>query len=414
MSSRQFMQRLIHASALAVLISAAGAGAAPKQQRASDAIEGEPTLKLADFRGLPPGSGRGYRIDPGVPVTGYMGQFTLHTDLGDLKADGAGMLKQRVAEVGPSLALQKLSSSDVFVDAMSKSAQSGAKAIGTAVTHPVDTIQAVPAGLGRFFKSVGQSVDSAVTSTSQGDTTDAAKDALGINKAKRQLAKNVGVDPYTTNPYVAKRLDDLANAAFAGGVSLDVVLAVSTAGVATAISVTKTVSNLAWDLPPADIRERNDADLAALTVDGGTRTQLLDNRWYTPTMALSFVEALKGLGVRDGDTAFTALAASSQNEAEARFFIAQLRLAQHYVKEGGVIVAMEVLGKIGAFRTRGGGLFIPVPLDYLSWTEDVKAFVEGNGLQGQREVWFTGRPSPRAAAQLRERGTRFREYVVVD
>ena len=76
-------------------------------------------------------------------------------------------------------------------------------------------------------------------------------DLLGVNKAKRRIAKQVGADPYTTNPILGKQLDDLARAAFAGGVSLDVALAVSTAGVATAISTTATVSNLVWDKSPA-------------------------------------------------------------------------------------------------------------------------------------------------------------------
>ena len=199
------------------------------------------------------------------------------------------------------------------------------------MTNPIDTAKGVPAGIGRFFKSVGQGVDNAVSSSSEGDTAGAAKHALGINKAKRELAKKIGVDPYTTNPYLSKRLDDLANAAFAGGVSLNV-MAVSTACVATVVSATITVSNLAWDLAPEDVREPNEKELKALKVDAATSQRLLDNRWYTPTMALSYVEAIKGVGAPEGANAFTALAAGAQSEVEARFFIAQLRLAQRYAK----------------------------------------------------------------------------------
>src|SRR5438045_4593225 len=83
---------------------------------------------------------------------------------------------------------------------------------------------------------------------------DAAMNLLGVNKAKRRIAKQAGADPYTTNPVLAKQLDDLARAAVAGRVSLDVALAVSTAGIATAISTTATVSNLVWDRSPEDIR----------------------------------------------------------------------------------------------------------------------------------------------------------------
>src|SRR5438045_9319796 len=93
---------------------------------------------------------------------------------------------------------------------------------------------------------------------------DAAMDLLGINKAKRRIAKQVGADPYTTNPVLARQLDDLARAAFAGGVSLDVALTVSTAGVATAISATARVSDLVWDRSPQDIRSVHEQKLAPM------------------------------------------------------------------------------------------------------------------------------------------------------
>jgi hypothetical protein len=388
--------------------------ASPPLHAASPAVEPEPTLKLDAFHGLPPASGTGYRIDPTVPVSGFHGQFVVHTDLGDVRADGVGMLRQRVAEVGPAAQLQQMSQSDVFVDALSRSAGATAGAIGKAVANPVDTAKAVPAGVGRFFKSIGQSVGDATSSVAGGDTTEAAKDALGVNKAKRQLAQKVGIDPYTTNPILAKRLDTLANAAFAGGVTIDVALAVTTAGVGTAISVTKTVSNMAWELPPEDVRARNDKELASFEVAQGTREQLLGNRWYTPTMALALVEELKGLGVRKGSSGFVALAAGAASETEARFFIAQLAMARDFAKGGDAIVAIEAPGRLAGFRTAKGGLFIPAPLDYLSWTDGVKTFAERKDLgAGARIVWLTGRFSPIASKGLKANGWALREDVVL-
>jgi hypothetical protein len=379
---------------------------------AAPAVEAEPTLTLSAFHGVPAASGRGYRIDERVPVSGFHGQFVMHTDVGDIPADGVGMLRQRVAEVGPAIELQQMSQSDVFVDAMGKSVSATAGAIGKAVTSPVETAKGVPAGVGRFFKSVGQGVQSVTSGGGDGDTSDAAKDALGINKAKRQLAQKVGVDPYTTNPILAKRLDTLANAAFAGGVSIDVALSVATAGVGTAISVTKTVSNLAWELPPEDVRARNDSTLAALGIAQDARDRLLDNRWYTPTMALALVEELKGLGVREGAGAFVALAAGSSSETEARFYIGQLALARDYAKGGESFTAIEPTGKLAAFRTAKGGRFMPAPLDYLAWTEGVKAYAEREGTgSGARVVWLTGVASPSAAKGLKEHGFALRERV---
>src|SRR5450432_21403 len=101
MSSSLFMHRASRVSALALLIATTGLSVVMVQRAhaAAAEFEKEPTLQVSDFRALPATSGPGYRIESKVPVSGYQGQFTLHTDLGDVKADGVGMLKQRVAEV---------------------------------------------------------------------------------------------------------------------------------------------------------------------------------------------------------------------------------------------------------------------------------------------------------------------------
>ncbi len=402
--------RLTRATSTALALLICGGSTGWVASAHAQAIESEPTLTTADFHGLPAATGAGYRLDPKVPVSGYHGQFTLHTDLGDVTADGADLLQQRVDEVGPAAELAKLSSSDVFVDALAKSAGRTASAVGKAVTSPVETAKALPAGVGRFFSSVGSSVSGAASEGS--DKSDAAKEALGVNKARRQLAQKVGVDPYTTNPIVAERLGDLSTAAFVGGVSLDVALAVGTGGVGRAISMTKTVSNLAWQLPPPDIRARNDKDLAAFGVEQATRDALLNNKWYTPTMALSFVEEMKGLGVREGIGAFAALAARAETETEARFFIAQLRMAHAHAKSGAAIKAIDASGKVGVFRGADGSAFVPAAVDYLSWSEGVKAFTERKDLgTGSRVVSLTGKLSPTAAKGLAAAGWTVKENV---
>lgn len=374
-------------------------------------FESEPTLQYSQFHGVPAASGSDYRIATEVPVSGYYGQFNLHSDLGDMPVDGVSLLEQRVREIQPTIELKKLSSSKVFTDALGKSAQSGVESVGRAIEHPVETAKNVPAGIGRFFKSVGSTVQGVATPDKDGGQSAAVADAVGINKAKRSLAEKVGVDPYTTNPYLARRLNELAQAAVAGGITIDVALAVTTGGAAMIVSATKTVSNLAWSMPPEGIRELNDKDLTALGVESADRKRLLDNRWYTPTMALSFVEAMKALNIREGASAFVGLAAGAQSEIEARFYITQLRLAHRFVMDGNHIESMTTRARIGAFHTKGGGLFVPAPLDYLTWTEDVQAVVNERkeAKAAARTLWLTGKASPKATEELRRAGwhTRF-------
>src|SRR5882724_4257797 len=210
-------------------------------------------MPMLDAAALAPAgllNGAGYTVDARAPVVGYMGQFTLRAPAGTFRADGTEMLAIRVGELAATAQLGQLSQTGVFADALAASAMKTGAAIGQAVMNPVETLVGIPAGVGRFFQSAATRISRATESnagsnSSQGAGTGGpAVDLVGINKAKRRIAKQVGADPYTTNPVLAKQLDDLARAAFAGGVSLDVALAVSTAGVATAISATATVSNL--------------------------------------------------------------------------------------------------------------------------------------------------------------------------
>jgi hypothetical protein len=122
---------------------------------------------------------------------------------------------------------------------------------------------------------------------------------------------------------------------------------------------------------------------------------------------------MKALGKSSGANAFTALAAGAASESEARFFVAQLRLAQRYGKEGDAIADVIILGKVGAFRTASGKTFVAAPLDYLSYSEGVKAFLENNR-SGKRVVWFRGKASPATATQLRATGWSVRENVAVE
>jgi hypothetical protein len=155
---------------------------------AAPPVETEPTLKASDFRGLPPMTGAGYRIDPTVPVSGYYGQFTVKTDLGTVPAEGIQLLHQRVNEVKAAAALDQMSSSDVFVNALAKSTGQSVDAIGKAVTHPVNTLKGVPSGIGRLFGSISRTVSDVVTDDAGASSV---SDSMGVGKARRKIGETI-------------------------------------------------------------------------------------------------------------------------------------------------------------------------------------------------------------------------------
>ena len=372
-------------------------------------VEPMPTLDAATLAPAELLNGAGYTVDPSAPVVGYMGQFTLRAPAGTFSADGTEMLTIRVGELAAIAQLSQLSQTSVFANALAASAMKTGAAIGQAVMNPGETLAGIPAGVGRFFESAATTISRATESTGSSNASqaagDAAADVLGINKAKRRIARQAGADPYTTNPVLAKQLDDLARAAFAGGVSLDVALAVSTAGVGTAISATATVSNLVWDKSPEDIRTINENKLAAMGVGADTVRAFVTNRWFTPTLSVPFVEHLAQMPAAKGRAAVVALASTVASEGEARFMLNAVSMARQIGTERDPVVALALVGRILVVHTRGGRVEVPAPVDYVVWTEPVKAFAERNDLKGaQRKIPVTGLASARAREGLQATG----------
>ena len=380
-------------------------------------VEPMPTLAAAALAPAAVLNGAGYTVDASAPVVGYMGQFTLRAPAGTFNADGAEMLGIRVGELTAIAQLSQLSQSGVFADALAASAMKTGAAIGQAVMNPVETVSGIPAGVGRFFQSAATTISRATestgssTSSQRASTSDTAMDLLGVNKAKRRIAKQVGADPYTTNPILAKQLDDLAKAAFAGGVSLDAALAVSTAGVATAISATATVSNLVWDKSPADIRTINENKLAAMGVGPDTIRAFVTNRWLTPTLSVPLIEHLAQMPTAKGRVAVVTLASTVASEGEARFMLNAVNIARQIGTERDPVVALDLGGRILMVRTRGGRMEVPAPVDYVVWTEPVRAFAERKDLKGaKRNILITGVASAPAREGLHATGWAIQEH----
>ena len=390
---------------------------APGLLAATPPVEPMPTVDAAMLAPAELLKGAGYTVDATVPVVGYMGQFTMRAPAGNFSADGTEMLAIRIGELAAIDQLGKLSQTGVFADALAASAMKTGAAVGKAVMNPVDTVAGIPAGVGRMFQSASKTVSRATESkgsskSPQGaDAAANAKEFLGVNKARRQIAKQVGADPYTTNAVLSKQLDDLARAAFAGGVSLDVAMAVTTAGVATAISTTASVSNLVWEKSPEDIRTINEKKLAAMGAGADTVRAFVTNRWLTPALSVPFVDYLGQMPAAKGRAAVVALASTVASEGEARFMRNAVGMARQINTAGDPVVALDLAGRIMVVRTRSGRIEVPAPVDYVAWTEPVRAFAERKNFSGtQRKILVRGVASARAQEGLQATGWTVQEH----
>src|SRR5262249_34786269 len=225
------------------------------------------------------------------------------------------------------------------------------------VPHPKETVQGLPAGMGRFFDRVqsgaNQLVEAASSAGSDEDRAGAilkgggtaARDALGYEQARRSLAKELKVDPYTSNPVLAKQLDDVAWVAFTGRLGTNVVMSVAVPG-SIAITATNFANDLVWDTPRGDLIVRNETALKDLEVPEKSARAFMNNAAIPLSVKTDLVQALENLGHVKGRAAVIALAATARSEEQARFLTAAVRLlgkgpALEEVTATGTVVGRE-------------------------------------------------------------------------
>jgi hypothetical protein len=184
---------------------------------------------------------------------------------------------------------------------------------------------------------------------------------------------------------------------------------VSTAGAATAISATATVSNLVWDKSPADIRTLHEQTLAAMGVRPEAVRAFVTNRWFTPTLSVPFVEHLVAMPDAKGRAEVVGLAGTVASEGEARFLLNSVAMARRAGTPQDPVAALQLDGRILAVRTRSGRVDVPAPVDYVPWTDRVSALAAKGAKEGRRTLQVTGIASERAREGFRVAGWTLQE-----
>ena len=365
--------------------------------------------------------GRHHEVEPKVTNDGYLNHYTIVSDFGTFGVGSTAMARMRILEVGGIAELRELSETEAFAGALADSARKTAKSAARIVTDPVGTAKGIPEGVGRMFKrlanTTGKVVDSAGEALSEeggegggGSTADkaaeAGKELAGINKARRGLAKRVGVDPYSTNPVLQEELERLAPAAFGGGL---------TAGLATKAvplvgQVTK-VSGLVWDASPGDLEVAGRESLAKM----GVTPEQADAFYKAPnlrvTSRVSIVTLLEAMEGVAGRAEVVRLASSLRNEEEAGFFVTSLLLLKGCHETQGPLKKI-LAGPVMPWGARGDGtLVLAFAFDHLVWTKDIAtaagridAEMKGDPSLEKVELWSSGSFSSRARKELESLG----------
>ena len=212
--------------AIAALVMAAVVitGTVVTSARAQSGYETEPVFNAKDLAAADVLKGPHVTVDLKVPVKGFIERFTIQSSYRTFKANGLRMLPIRVNEVEALAKLDDLSKTKEFAEAAGNAIARPVTSTVNMLVHPVDTITGFPDGVGRLFDRIklgSERVYQAATApgASGGERAEEASkrvgmatiNAMGFEKERRDLAKSLGVDPYTTDEVLSESFTTAAD-----------------------------------------------------------------------------------------------------------------------------------------------------------------------------------------------------------
>lgn len=410
----------------------------PRELRASDILPAQ-LLK-----------GPYHTVNERVTSDGYFNNYRIQSQFGDMTVEGLQLLEIRVGEMTALAELDKLSSTTVFQEAAYKSGKNLVlapvnlvKKTAQTVSDPkkmADTISAVPEGAEKLFSwayrqakgaanAVGDAFSSSDIDSSKkrekkggddkaGDVlnkgTKLGLDYIGYTKNQREWFRTLKINPYTTNETLRDEVIRVASIETAVGAAFKVVPSVALLGqLSTFNRWYDRAEKLSLYEDPDVIREKNKGALTTLGVPQDTITRFLDNKAYTPWSRRFITASLSAIGPQvSGHSEFILAACEATNEPTALYFVS---VAESLENLHSVLPLKKIVASLylPAAITSQNSLYVPLPVDYLFWTEtvagifkDFKARANKEGKISSIDIVVRGQLTPLARKNLEKMGAK--------
>ncbi len=395
----------------AAVATTASASAEPK-----GGFEAIPSLSGTDLAPAALLKGPLHTVAEPVALQGYFGRFVIESKFGSFSVVGVNMLGVRVNELSAIEALQEVQRTQAFQDSLVRAAQAPIQLVQSAVANPIGTVENVGQGFGNVLGRVGFLARSSVQSVadSTGNTASAPSglppapageampsaftgDPFGYNKARRDWARQLNVDPYTSNPVLRPLLDNASTASFAGSFAINTAIGAVSMGANLVVGFDTDVRDAVWNQPPVDLARQNESRLLAMGVSGRTTRDFLRNRWFTPSLQTALAIALAKMGGIAGAESVIQVASRVQGEAHVRFFVESVRMLGQYDGKEGRLTKLRMSGMVPVGVADDGTLVAAAAIDYAYWDKAAAEFAQRRELKAKRRVLLVaGAASERA------------------
>jgi hypothetical protein len=334
------------------------------------------------------------------------------------------MLVRREKELYAIARLMEVSRTDQFKESLSNAAKGTYNAAKRLVTDPGTTISNVPKGIGKFMGRAGQSIKN-IGKKKDDDGGEQGTDVekmTGVANAKRKIAVEMGIDPYSTNSVLQKQLEDIAWASWAGGFVFSAgtfPIGGPLGAALTVTDVTDSLNKIVLEKPPADLRKINRETLRHIGAGERDTERLLNNTAFTLTDETAFVLNLKSLdGVANRGAFVRAAAEKSTNESDALFCVQSSALMAQVHTSEHPLARIVMIEDLPVCIAKDGTLIVALQWDYAAWTvaaaavtADIQKLAAETGPHTPVLVMISGRMSDRLKQELQSRGFTVRDHV---
>lgn len=335
-----------------------------------------------------------------VTVHRFMDRYQMQTKYGTFTVEGTDLLRMRVREVAATAHIAEINVAETLVTSAGRTALKPLNTAKGLVTEPGKTLGDTVRGVGGWFNRI----DASLNATDPGREGTIAS-LTGGSKARRKLAFDFGVDPYTTFEPLNAELTRVASASAIGETGTAAGLAFVTGGAGIAISVgstSVTLREVLRDKTAAELEQLGREKLAAMDVSPGTIDAFYATSGLTPTDKAVIVASLMGLSGAGQREVFVARTAQASTYAEGFAYRRKAELTAAYHKRVSPVRSFFNVGGTPLMQTARGVVAI-VPMDYLYWSPQLEGFISSAGAR-RGEIWITGSASKLATKKLASRG----------
>lgn len=225
-------------------------------------------------------------------------KFRVNSGHAVYEIEGIAHLAKLIREIEVMERLRRNDESSGFFDGVASGVENTKDGFVNLVAHPVKSVQ----GLGGAAKKIGRGIGGMFREKEEGEKTTFGEKIVG--SSERELAKQFGVDVYTTNPYLRELLRKMARSRAGGKGAFAIVSLLVPVGLAASLALTASSVNGAADQAVNDNSREdlfylNKKALMALGFPEYDSIQVLNFPYYSPreaTYLRVYLEKLKTVG----------------------------------------------------------------------------------------------------------------------